>query len=1190
MLARRGLKEPRVNRSVVREPPTLESGRELDIRLFGQASVGISGTPVKFGKRATTLALIAMVVLREGRPVARDSLAFTLFPEEDEDGARSELRRYLYRTNKALPTPRRGNEPWLIVDNETVRWNVDGGAYVDVTEFVRLAGDPSMQPAAIELYTGDLLEDVYDDWIVSERERLRTLYLRILNDVIERNRVARNHSLALAYTRRLLAADPWREDIVRRAMEIHYASGDASGALVEYDRFGERLRKEMGIAPMAETIALRDAIVRGEPVIGSIDASLDQRTDFAGGRAVRGLPFTGRDAERARIEAQWDRAARGFGGVVIVSGEAGVGKTRLVGEIARLADAQGARVYTGTTSFPESLPYQCIVEALRAAFPVLVAQPLDSLTLGVLAGILPELRAQGRELPEVTPLPPERESARLFDSLAAAAKSLCGSRPLMLVLEDLHWAADATIDALAAIARRIDRSRLLIVGTYREEETPATHPLRRLADALGAERRMTEVTLGRFSRKDVAEMIAGVTDLRESGDALVDQLYGFSEGNPLFLSQAIANAVESDGDSAGDLPMQGIGSVVAARTARLGEHARIVAEIAAVCGYGCSVDVVRDVAGLSAAQALEAFNELLDRRLVRESGARESFDYVFTHHLIGESIYDRIDGDVRARRHARVAYVLEERAARRQTGVARDLARHYALAGLLEQAGRWYARAAYESAAVYANDDAVQFATLAVERVRERAAIIDALLVREEANARLGNREAQALDLDRLDALADTSDLRCRVLARRVALLRASDDRQAEREAVAALRQHASVAGDRYWQGRAACADARLLVATSDYAGAKDAAREAVDAFESAGTPANRIEALSALIEADVWTGEFKDAEHLLEGARTIAIEAHDRSSLAETLMQAASLATGRLEYARAADVSEQAAEEYRAIGDRVGEAHALVGVAAAAIRISQWGRGEAANVAAAQVFDAIGDSSGLARVMMNLGFLHARCGDLETASERFARAGELYERLGDRRNYAASLVNESFVASARGLALDAKQRAQTAVGIAAEIGYPLLQAIALANLGGAESILGELDAAIEHMERGYALEQELGQKLVGNLAEAALARVKHGELHVAAEMAEQIMAADRARFEAAFFPPLSPWTAACVFHWSGDQEAQAQSALQLAYELSTSIAASIDVPELRAHFDALPFNKAIAVAVNEGIWPAMPG
>ena len=172
---------------------------------------------------------------------------------------------------------------------------------------------------------------------------------------------------------------------------------------------------------------------------------------------------------------------------------------------------------------------------------------------------------------------------------------------------------------------------------------------------------------------------------------MIERLYAFSEGNALFLNEAIANAVESAGDASGDgaLPLRGIAHVIDARTARLGKLARMVAEIAAICGHGCSVDVVRDVAGLSAAQTSEAFNELADRRLVREAGARDRFDYVFTHHLIGASIYDQIDGQMRVRRHARIAHVLEERAVRR-VGVVRELARHYDLAGMTEQAAQWY--------------------------------------------------------------------------------------------------------------------------------------------------------------------------------------------------------------------------------------------------------------------------------------------------------------------------------------------------------------------------------------------------------------------------------------------------------------------------------------------------------------------
>ncbi len=594
-----------------------ETVPDLQILLLGHGTILTAGTPAKLPKRATTLAMLAMVALRRGRPAARDALAFTLFPDLDETVAAKELRRYLWRIARALPA--RAGEPLLIVDPETIRWNVAGAAFVDAIEFERLASDAATQAAAVDLYAGDLLEDVYDDWIVTERERLRTLYLQALHDLVAAHRSARTNVAALGYARRFLAAEPWREDMVRQAMAIHYALGDSSGALTEYELFAKRLRAEMGIEPMPETLALREAILRGEALIGSVDAAASVH---AGGRQLQVLPFVGREPERAAMRARWDAAAGGAGGVVLVSGEAGVGKTRLIGELAQQAEAQGARVYSGSTSSPESSPYQSIVEALRAALPVMTARPMDPLTLGVLSSILPELRAQANEPLEVAELSPDRESARLYASLATAVQRLASPRPLLLVLEDLHWASRATIDALAAIARRIDRARVLIVATYREEETPATHPVRGLADALGAERRTTELHLERFSRDDVAQLVAQLNDLAK-GDDSIDRLYAFSEGNALFLNEAIAHVVEStDGlFTDGATPLKGIGSVIAARTALLGETARIVAEIAAICGQGCSVDVVRDVAGLSAAQTRQAFNELLDRRLVREAGA-----------------------------------------------------------------------------------------------------------------------------------------------------------------------------------------------------------------------------------------------------------------------------------------------------------------------------------------------------------------------------------------------------------------------------------------------------------------------------------------------------------------------------------------------------------------------------------------
>ena len=487
---------------------------DLEVRLLGQPSIAAYGVSVKLAKRTTTLAMLGWIVLQRGEAGSREALAHTLFPNLDKETALAELGRYLALASRALPA--RIGRPWLIADAKTVRWNADNDTFVDAIEFEHLASAASTQAAAIELYAGDLLEGYYDDsdWIVTERERLRALYLKTLREVIAANSSVRNYSAALAYARRFLATEPWHEDMLRQAMTIHYASGDSSGALAEYERFATLLREEMRISPMPETLALREAIVRGEALIGSVGAAVRVRIDRADRQTVRALPFIGRERERAALQTHWDRAAAGFGGVVLVAGEAGIGKTRLIGELAQVAKAQGGQVYAGSTSSPESSPYQSVVEALRAALPVLSDRVLDPLTLGVLSGILPELRTQRGDALEVAQLEPDREMTRLFASLADAVVRLASPRPLLLVLEDIHWAAAATIGALAAIARTIERARVLIVVTFREEETPATHPVRTLADALVAERRATELHLERFSRDAVAQLVA---QLDESG-------------------------------------------------------------------------------------------------------------------------------------------------------------------------------------------------------------------------------------------------------------------------------------------------------------------------------------------------------------------------------------------------------------------------------------------------------------------------------------------------------------------------------------------------------------------------------------------------------------------------------------------------------------------------------------------------
>ena len=345
---------------------------QLDIRLFGHATITLDGVPVKFAKRSTTLAMIAYLVLKRGQPVSREALAYLMFPEADEATALAELRRYLYRANKSLTSP----VPWIAVDTETVRWSAEGGAFVDVLEFDRLSADPHGWERAAELYTGDLLADIYEDWVLAERELLRSRYLALL----------KNYSISTVPIAASKAPSGMRNAFFSRirGAKTPYASSlrFATNRAIRPLRWPSTKALRNGCAtsstsPRCPRRRPAPIDLRNEAVPGSLNAPAG--TPSAAAPRIRaGFPFVGRERELERLQAVWTRAARGSGSLVLLRGEAGVGKTRLVSEFARKVQSEGGRVFTGTTSMPELMPYQAIAEALRSALPLLQARPPDA--------------------------------------------------------------------------------------------------------------------------------------------------------------------------------------------------------------------------------------------------------------------------------------------------------------------------------------------------------------------------------------------------------------------------------------------------------------------------------------------------------------------------------------------------------------------------------------------------------------------------------------------------------------------------------------------------------------------------------------------------------------------------------------------------------------------------------------------
>lgn len=691
----------------------------LRIHLFGQPRFFYSDEPLRLNARPKILPLLAYLLVTRARRTSRETLAFTLWSDDSESGARANLRRHLYELQRILP-PTPPERPWLLSSSEGVQWNPNADYWLDIAEFERLSESPGSLEQAVQLYTGDLVENVYEDWMFYERERLRDLCFADLGRLWTQYRAQGDYAKAIYFVQELLNRDPLREDALRELVTIKYEAGDRAGALKAYEVFSRKLRAELAVDPMPETEALYENIVRNarlsvqdRPETIEIAAAPPPSYHIA-------LPFVGRMREMESLRAWWSRAARGHGGLVLVGGEAGIGKSRLATELANLAEMQGARVLRGTTAFTEPLPYQSITEALRSALPMLAGSELDLPTLSALAALLPELHSRRSNLPGLPTLDAEHERTRLYQAIATALQTLAHPRPLLLILEDLHWAGAATAALVEFLTMQASQHSLLILVTYREEEVPRAHPLRVMRQHLQRERLLGHIALSRLSASAVTRIVEQMSGNGTDATELARSVYSASEGNPLFVNELIRDWVESGniivqegrwrvGTFTGSELPHGVAATVTDRVARLSGESQTLAELAAVVGPAFEIELVRQVSGWHEAQLLDALEELLMHQIVREIGARSPLDYAFTHHLIQAIIYQNISNDKRVHRHRLVAHAIEKLYPEQLDELSASLAEHFERGQEFAHAPEYYMRAARHAESVYAHDEALNF-------------------------------------------------------------------------------------------------------------------------------------------------------------------------------------------------------------------------------------------------------------------------------------------------------------------------------------------------------------------------------------------------------------------------------------------------------------------------------------------------
>jgi DNA-binding SARP family transcriptional activator len=209
--------------------PVADAASELRVRLFGHVAVELDGRPFKLATPRKTLPILAYLLLHRDAPIARDFLAYVMWPDDEEESARAKLRMNLYELGRILPPELEA----VIVSTDSVRLRPDLRLWLDVEEFDRCIGDPQRSDDALALYRGELLASLYDEWILPERERRRNLFLAGLSRLVSQARRDRDFQRGIDLARQIIALDPWREDIVRQLMALRCESGDRAGALAE---------------------------------------------------------------------------------------------------------------------------------------------------------------------------------------------------------------------------------------------------------------------------------------------------------------------------------------------------------------------------------------------------------------------------------------------------------------------------------------------------------------------------------------------------------------------------------------------------------------------------------------------------------------------------------------------------------------------------------------------------------------------------------------------------------------------------------------------------------------------------------------------------------------------------------------------------------------------------------------------
>jgi predicted ATPase/DNA-binding SARP family transcriptional activator len=1022
----------------------------LRLYTFGGLRIQHGGQPVQLSPKKARDLLAYLITFRD-RPHPRPVLAGTLWPNLPEDKARRRLSDALWRVRRAL-------DDYIVVDKESVWLDPDVPHWLDAEEFEtkrqeaksREQGTESCALAlasCIELYRGPFLDGLYHDWVLLERERLHEIYLETLKCLLEHYKQTGDFAEALSIAQQLVVGEPLHEASHCELIRLYHLLDRDVEAVAQYHRCCEILQEELGAFPAPETEALYQILSSSFPETLTTPITHLPSPAHYPIYDLDDLPLVGRDAERAALLGLLEAATSGQGGIVLLEGEPGIGKSRLAQELIagarwRNVDATLAGIGEDTAS-----SYALLIGALSPTLTSLrvrqLARSMNPVHMQAITPLLPQIAHTVADLPSLPDLPPPQARERLQQAFVALILGLAHITPFLWVLEDLQWADAETLSLLPLLLPRLKESRALLLLTGRSAELRANAVAWDMLQALDRVAPFPRYTLNRLDADDIGSLVHHL--LGEDNPALTEHLTQESEGVPLYAVETLKAWRDEDRLISGErggwhwrgdvatAPFLPVGeTIIRHRLSYLSPAAEEVLATAATIGAEVDFDLLTYVCTppgfapgpVDSDLPSPATDDLLRLGFLVEADA----GYRFSHEQVRRAVYHGLPPRQRQKLHRRVAHAVEALFPEQ----FELLAHHHIAAGEREPAIHYLKRAAERSRELFAHQT-----TLAVyERLlgllthtEDREARYAVLYGRAEMLGWIGDCKARKRDLEEMvdlaQALSDKVRL-ARALHARSEYHRLQGDYEAANEdAQAALEIHRR-RGDEHGQATLLTQLGRNFSRVDDCDQAAICFQEALPVHEAKGDLVGQIECLTGLAYVAQYEGDFSLTLTYYQRGLALAEATDDAHRIGEML-------------------------------SRVGVTYIDLGdMAAAKAHLGQ----------AMKLAEASGDRRTGAMTRVRLGHVALQRCAFETAQEYLQAALETFRAMQDPHWEGMTLSALGEVVLLLGAPVTAREYLKAARQCHMEIGSGDNAVIDLSYLSQAEAALGDEAAAWTHSQQ----------------------------------------------------------------------------------------------------------------------------